>query len=206
MEDILDLYKRPYDEHCPVLCLDETTRQLIGEVTAPVPVQKGQPVQYDHEYVRNGVAHLFMMFEPLAAKRYVKVGEAHTRVDFAHCLQELAEVRYPNAKKIILVMDNLSTHTLAALYLVFPPEQARRLVERFEIHYTPKHASWLDMAEIEIGVMSRQCLSQRIPTIQLMETEINAWVNERNSQNRPVQWHFTTQDARIKLQHLYPKI
>ena len=116
MEDILDLYKRPYDENCPVLCLDETTRQLIGEVLAPVPVQKGQPVQYDHEYVRNGVAHLFMMFEPLAAKRYVKVGEAHTRVDFAHCLQELADVRYPNAKKIILVMDNLSTHTLAALY------------------------------------------------------------------------------------------
>jgi hypothetical protein len=206
MEDVLDLYTRPYDKNCPVICLDETTRQLIGEITAPMPVRKGHPSQYDYEYVRNGVAHLFMMFEPLAAKRYVKTADAHTRVDFAYCLQKLADVRYPDAKKIILVMDNLNVHTLASLYLVFPPEQARQLAERFEIHHTPKHASWLNMAEIEIGAMSRQCLTQRIPTVELMTAKINTWVNERNCQKRSVRWHFTTKDARIKLQHLYPKI
>jgi hypothetical protein len=204
MEDILYLYKMPYHEKRPVICLDETTRQLIGEKT--IPIRKGHPVQYDYEYVRNGVAHLFMMFEPLTAKRYVKTTGAHTRVDFAHCLQELADVRYPDAKKIILVMDNLNIHALASLYLAFPPEQARRLAERFEIHHAPKHASWLNMAEIEIGAMSRQCLNQRIPTVELMTAKINTWASERNRQKRTVRWQFTTKDARIKLQHLYPKI
>jgi hypothetical protein len=201
----------PYDKQCPVLCLDETTRQLIGEITAPLPVRKGQPARYDadqrsDEYVRNGVAHLFMMFEPLAAKRYVKTTGAHTRVDFARCLQELADIRYPDAKKIISVMDNLNIHALASLYLTFPPELARRLAERFEIHHTPKHASWLNMAEIEIGATSRQCLTQRMPTVELMTAKISTWVHERNCQKRTVRWHFTTKDARIKLQHLYPKI
>ena len=205
MEDVLDVYKRPYDEQYPVVCLDETTQQLIGETKTPIPAQKGKPLQYDYEYIRNGVAHIFMMLEPLTGLRFVRVAQSHTRLEFAYCLQELAE-RYANAAKIILVMDNLNTHTLASLYVAFPPEQARAIAERFEIHYTPKHGSWLNMAEIGISVMNRQCLKRRIPDMKTMAAQIHAWVDARNEQKQGILWQFSTQDARIKLRRLYPKI
>ena len=206
MEDVLEVYKRPYDEKRPVVCFDETNRQLIGEIQQPRPVQPGQPALCDYEYKRNGVANLFMMFEPLAHRREVKVTERRTAQDFAHCLWYLAMILYPFAEKIILVLDNLNTHTLASLYAAFNPETARSLCERFEIHYTPKHGSWLNMAELEIGIMSRQCLSRRIPSMEKMTAEVKSWVDQRNSEKATVRWHFTTADARIKLRHLYPKI
>jgi hypothetical protein len=206
MEDVLEVYKLPYDEKYPVVCVDETNRQLIGETQTPRPVQPGQPALIDYEYVRNGVGNIFMIFEPLAHRREVVVTKQRTALDFAQCLWHIAMVLYPLAEKIILVMDNLNTHTLASLYSAFDPQTARQLCERFEIHYTPKHGSWLNMAEIEIGVMSRQCLRQRIPYIGKMTSEVQAWVAQRNSQKSTVRWQFTTADARIKLQHLYPKI
>jgi hypothetical protein len=205
MEDVLEVYKLPYNEKRPVVCLDETNRQLIEETKAPRPAQPGQAAMHDYEYARNGVANLFMMFEPLAHRREVKVTEKRTMQDFARCLWYLATVLYPFAEKIILVLDNLNTHSLASLYAAFKPEAARRLCERFEIHYTPKHGSWLNMAELEIGVMSRQCLDRRIPAIEKMASEVQAWVTERNNHKAAVRWHFTTADARLKLQHLYPK-
>ena len=206
MEDVLEVYKLPYDEKQPVICLDETNRQLIGETREALPVKPGQAALYDYEYVRNGAANLFMMFQPLAARREVMVSERRTQEDFARCLRNIAEVQYPDAQKIILVMDNLNTHSLASLYTAFEPETARRLCERFEIHYTPKHGSWLNMAELEISVMSRQCLSQRIAAIGKMDSEVQSWVKQRNSQRSTVNWQFTTADARTKLRHLYPKI
>ena len=206
MEDVLEVYKRPYDETQPVVCFDETNRQLIGETQNPRPAQPGHRAQYDYEYVRNGVANLFMMFEPLKGRREVKVTQRRTGNDFADCLRDLAETQYPNAEKIVLVMDNLNTHTLASLYAAFDPEAALRLAQRFEIHYTPKHGSWLNMAELEIGVMSRQCLGRRIPSIEKMSAEVKSWVTQRNNQKTTVHWQFTTADARIKLQHLYPRI
>jgi hypothetical protein len=160
---------------------------------------------YDYEYVRNGVANLFMMFEPLVRRREVRVTEQRTRQDFAHCLRELAETHYPDAEKIIVILDNLNTHSLASLYATFEPSLARRLAERLEIHYTPKHGSWLNMAELEIGIMSRQCLGRRIATIENMTSEVQSWVTERNNHKTTIQWQFTTADARIKLRHLYPK-
>jgi len=205
MEDVLDIYKRPYNKLYPVVCFDETTRQLLGETKTPLPAEKGKPRRYDYEYVRNGVAHLSMAFEPLAAKRFVRITETFTQIDFAYCLEQLAE-RYADAKKIILIMDNLRVHSLACLYLVFSPEKARSLAERFEIHYTPKHGSWLNMVEIEIGVLSRQCLNQRIPDLKTMDIHVQAWSKNRNNQKQKVQWHFTTKNARIKLLHLYPRI
>jgi hypothetical protein len=206
MEDVLETYTLPYNPKRPVVCLDETNRQLIGETRTPIPAKPGQPAIYDYEYVRNGVADLFMMVEPLGGLREVMVSSSRTRKDFARCLWELACRHYPDAEKIILVMDNLNTHSLASLYAAFPPEQARFLAERFEIHYTPKHGSWLNMAELEIGVMSRQCLNRRMEEIAAMRDEVQAWVAKRNSRNTTIHWQFTTKDARIKLQHLYPKI
>jgi hypothetical protein len=206
MEDVLEVYKLPYNEKRPVVCLDETNRQLIEETQTPRPVRSGQAAIYDYEYVRNGVANLFMMFEPLARRREVTVTERRTAQDFAHCLRDLAETQYPDAEKIILVMDNLNTHSLSSLYAAFEPETARRLCERFEIHYTPKHGSWLNMAELEIGVMSRQCLGRRIATIEKMADEVQSWVAQRNKEKSTVRWQFTTADARIKLRHLYPHI
>jgi len=205
MEDVLEVYKRPYDEKRPVVCLDETNRQLIGETREPRPAQPGRAAQYDYEYARNGVANLFMMFEPLAGRREVKATERRTGNDFAHCLRGLAETQYPDAEKIILLMGNLNTHSLASLYAAFEPETALRLARRFEIHYTPKHGSWLNMAELEISAMSRQCLARRIPTIEKMASEVQAWVTQRNNHKSTVHWQFTTADARIKLQHLYPR-
>ena len=206
MEDVLEVYKLPYNEKRPVVCLDETNRQLIGEIQTPRPVRPGQAALYDYEYVRNGVANLFMLFEPLAKRRQVMVTKQRTMKDCAYCLRDVAEVRYPDAEKIVLVMDNLNTHSLSSLYATFEPETARRLCERFEIHYTPKHGSWLNMAELEIGVMSRQCLGRRIATIEKMTAEVQSWVTQRNKEKTTVHWQFTTADARIKLQHLYPRI
>ena len=206
MEDVLEVYKLPYDALRPVVCMDETNRQLIGEVIPPIPMDVGQPRIYDYEYVRNGVADIFMMFEPLAARRYTKVTDTRTKIDFAHCLRDLSDKYYPHAEIILLVMDNLNTHKLSTLYEAFTPDEARRIAERFEIHHTPKHGSWLNMAETEIGVMSRQCLNRRIPTKDDMAYHVKAWTCSRNSANLSVDWQFTTADARIKLKHLYPKI
>jgi len=206
MEDVLEVYKLSYNEKRPVVCLDETCRQLIEETQVPRPVQPGQPALHDYEYVRNGVANLFMIFEPLAQRRQVTVTERRTQKDFAYCLRDIAETQYPDAEKIVLVMDNLNTHSPASLYVAFEPQTARRLAERFEIHYTPKHGSWLNMAEMEIGIMNRQCLKQRIPTIEKMACEVQSWVTQRNTDKTTVRWQFTTADARIKLQHLYPRI
>jgi hypothetical protein len=205
MEDILEVYKRPYDKKRPLVCIDETTCQLIGEKRTALPMGNGKPKQIDYEYVRNGVAHLFMVMEPLAGKRRVDIGKSHTKKDFAHCLERTAE-DHKDAEKIVLVIDNLDTHTLGSLYAAFPPEKARALAERFEIHYTPKHGSWLDMAEIEIGILNRQCLRRRIGNFPELEKQITAWQAERNRGHKKIRWQFTTKDARIKLQHLYPKL
>ena len=202
----MEVYKLPYDEKRPVVCFDETNRQLIGETREPRPVQPGQAALYDYEYARNGVGNLFMMFEPPAARREVTVTERRTRRDFARCLRDLAERHYPDAEKIVLVMDNLNTHSLSSLYATFEPYEARRLCERFEIHYTPKHGSWLNMAGLEISVMSRQCPDRRIPSIEKMTGEVRAWVAQRNSRKDTVHWQFTTADAGVKLRHLYPRI
>jgi hypothetical protein len=189
-----------------LVCIDETNRQLIEEIRQPRSVQPGQPALYDYEYIRNGVANLFMMFEPLKGRRQVKVTERRTGNDFAHCLQDLAEKQYPDAEKIILVMDNLNTHSPASLYAAFEPDVALLLAGRFEIHYTPKHGSWVNMAELEIGVMSRQCLGRRISSLEKMKDEVQSWAAQRNNNKTTVHWQFKTADARIKLRHLYPKI
>jgi hypothetical protein len=191
--------------HRPVVCLDKTNRQLIGETRKPLPVKPGQPAIHDYEYVHNGVADLFMMFEPLVGRREVKVTGSRTRQDFAAYLKDLAGIQYPDAEKIVLVMDNLNTHNLASLYTAFQPQEARNLAEGFEIHYTPKHGSWLNMAEMEIGILSRQCLNRRIEAIDVLRSEVAAWVARRNREKSTVHWQFKTGDARIKLQHLYPK-
>jgi len=205
MEDVLDVYKQPYDPLRPVICFDETNRQLIEERRIPV-TEPGQIKLVDYEYRRCGVANLFMMFEPLAAKRVVNVTQTRTRVDFAHCIKELSDIHYPHAEKIIAVMDNLNTHSIASLYQAFPPAEARRLAEKLEIHYTPKHASWLNMAEIEISVLSRQCLSGYSVSIDDMRRKVNAWQFKRNTDCLSVDWQFTTDDARVKLKKLYPVI
>ena len=206
MEDVLETYTLPYNAQYPVVCLDEMNRQLIAETRTPRSIQPGQPAVYDYEYVRNGVGNVFMMVEPLASRREVMVSEQRRRQDFAHCLRELAEIHYPEAKRIVLVMDNLNTHSLASLYATFPPVKARRLAERFAIHYTPKHGSWLNMAEMEIGVLSRQCLNRRIPALEQMRAEVRAWAVARNKRKATVRWQFTTADARVKLRRLYPLI
>jgi DDE superfamily endonuclease len=204
MEDVLDVYKRPYDPSYPLVCLDEATKQLIKETRLPLPMKPGQPARYDYEYERNGTANLLMMFAPLEGWRQVKVTERHTAVDYAHVLKDLSDIHFPNAKKIVLVQDNLNTHKPASLYEAFPPEEARRLVERFEWHYTPKPGSWLAMAESELSIVSSQCLDRRIPDRQTLENEVAAWLSDRNKNNSKTDWRFTTDDARIKLKHLYP--
>ena len=206
MEDVLEVYKRPYDPAFPVVCLDETNRQLIEETRKAIPVGPGRPKRTDYEYRRKGVVNLFMMFEPLKAQRHVKLTEQRTRKDWAECIRDLVNVYYPEAEKVVLVEDNLNTHTVGSLYETFEPEEARRLAEKIELHYTPKHGSWLNMAEIEIGVLSRQCLSQYIPTEEKMRREVTAWEQKRNQTNATVDWQFTTADARIKLKKLYPEL
>jgi hypothetical protein len=206
MEDVLGVYKRPYDPKRPSVCLDETSKQLVGEVAAPVPAAPGQVAHYDYEYVRNGVANLFMIFEPLAGKRKVKVTERRTKKDYAECLRKISDQMYPDAERIVLVQDNLNTHTPASLYEAFEPAEAKRLADRFEFHYTPKHGSWLDMAEIELGILSRQCLSRRIDNTEDLRREVKAWEVTRNASGAKVNWRFRTEDARIKLKKLYPSI
>ena len=206
MEDVLEVYKRPYDPERPVVCLDETSKQLIGETRTPIPAESGRLQRIDYEYERKGTANLFMTFEPLAGQRWVDVTERRTAVDFAEVVRRLADERYPRAKKIVLVMDNLNTHKAASLYEAFAPEEARRLAERLEIHYTPKHGSWLDMAETELSVLARQCLNRRINSLAVLQTEIRAWEKQRNEAACKIEWRFTTKDARIKLKRLYPSI
>ena len=204
MEDVLEVYKRPYDPQRPVVCLDETSKQLIGEIRTPVPAAPGQVAHYDWEYVRHGVANLFMMFEPLAGQRDVEVTDRRTKKDYAECLRKLSDEVYPEAEVIVLVQDNLHTHSPASLYEAFAPTEAQRLAERFEFHYTPKHGSWLDMAEIELGILGRQCLSQRIDHIEDLRRHTHAWEKSRDQAEVQGNWQFTTADARIKLRRLYP--
>jgi hypothetical protein len=206
MEDVLDVYHRPYDPARPVVAVDEASKQLVGEAVQPLPPEPGQPERFDYEYVRNGTANLFMISEPLAGWRHVMVTERRTAKDFAEVLRWLAEDVYPGAEKVVLVMDNLNTHKLASLYEAFPPEQARRIAERIEVHYTPKHGSWLNVAEIELSVLSRQCLDRRIESIDQLLKELEPWSEERNDRAVGVKWRFTTADARIKLRRLYPAI
>lgn len=205
MEDVLEVYQRPRDPERPVVCLDETSKQLILETRTPIPATPGKPARHDYEYERNGVANLFMMFAPLEGWRHVKVTDRHTAVDYAQVLKDLSDTHFPDAAKIVLVQDNLSTHTTASLYAAFPAAEARRLVERFEWHYTPKHGSWLDMAESELGVLSNQCLDRRIPNKQSLIDEVAAWEHRRNKHHDKADWQFTTADARIKLKRLYPQ-
>ena len=190
----------------PVVCLDETSKQLISETRVPIAAKPGQVARYDYEYERNGTANIFMMFAPLEGWRHVKVTDRHAAVDYAQVLKELSDTRFPEVEKIILVQDNLSTHKPASLYEAFPATEARRLVERFEWHYTPKHGSWLDMAESELGVLSSQCLDRRIPDKQTLIEEIAAWEARRNRHHTKADWQFTTADARVKLKRLYPAL
>lgn len=206
MEDVLCVYQLPYDRKYPVVCMDESCKQLIGEVRTPIPVAPGRSMRYDDEYVRYGVAEIFLFVEPLNGQRYIHVTEQRTRKDWALQIRDLLNVRYPKACKVRLVMDNLNTHTIASLYETFPADEARRLTERLDIHYTPKHGSWLNMAEIEFSALSNQCLNRRIADVAIMRHEIGAWENDRNNRKTPIQWHFTTDDARIKLKKLYPNL
>jgi transposase len=206
MEDVLEVYHRPYDPKRPVVCLDEASKQLVGEVAQPIPAEPGRPERFDYEYVRNGTANLFMASEPLLGWRAVQVTERRTARDYAQVLSWLAEEVYPDADKIVLVQDNLNTHKLASLYEAFEPERARRIAERFEVHYTPKHGSWLNMAEIELSVLSGQCLDRRISNREELRQEVSAWEAERNERQVGVDWRFTTADARIKLRRLYPTV
>jgi hypothetical protein len=206
MEDVLEVYTRPYDPRRPQVCIDETSKQLVAETRAPLPAAPGQPERVDYEYERKGTANLFMVFEPLAGQRWVTVTERRTAVDFAHLLREVSDVQYPHAEKIVLVMDNLNTHKLASLYEAFTPAEARRLMERFELHYTPKHGSWLNMAETELSVLATQCLARRIPDPTTLTHEVAAWERQRNTAKCRVDGRFTTHDARIKLKRLYPSI
>jgi hypothetical protein len=206
MEDVLEVYQRPYDPKRPQVCFDEASKQLVGHVQDPLPPQPGQPAREDYEYERKGTANIFMHSEPLAGRRTVRVTDRRTKVDFAHVTRDLVDVDYPEAEKIVLVMDNLNTHKPASLYEAFEPEEARRILDRLEIHYTPKHGSWLNMAEIELGVLSRQCMNRRIPSKRILAREVAAWEEQRNADMCIINWRFTTADARIKLKRLYPSI
>ena len=200
----MDVYKRPYDSRRPNVCLDETSKQLIGETRIPVLACPGQPARYDYEYKRNGVANLFMICEPLVGKRHVKVTQRRTKIDWAYFVREMVDQIYPDAEQIVLVMDNLNTHNKSSLYEAFEPAEAKRIADKLEIHYTPKHGSWLDMAEIELGILARQCLARRIENMEQLKNEVAAWQVIRNTAEAKVNWRFTTDDARIKLKKLYP--
>jgi hypothetical protein len=206
MENTLEVYKRRRNAKRPLVCLDETSKQLIAETRQPLQMLPGQPARFDYEYKRNGTANAFMLFAPLEGWRQVKITERRTAIDYAQVLKDLSDAHFPHAEKIVLVQDNLNTHVQASLYEAFEPAEARRLVERFEWHYTPKHGSWLNMAESELGVLSRQCLHRRIPDSVTLEREVAAWVRRRNTHNVKADWHFTTADARVKLKRLYPAL
>lgn len=206
MEDVLEVYHLPFDPDYPVVCMDESSKQLIGEVRDPIPCKPGQIEGVDDEYVRKGVVEIFMEVEPLGGKRHVAITEHRTRKDWAIQIQQMLDERYPAAVKVRLVMDNLNTHNIASLYETFEPKEARRLAERLEIHHTPKHGSWLNVAEIELSVLKGQCLDRRIAEMSTMQAEVAAWEIERNNLTKKVNWQFTTSDARIKLKRLYPKL
>lgn len=206
MEDVLAVYTRPYDPERPQVCMDELPVQLIGETRQPLPAAPGQPERVDYEYVRNGVAAVFLFYEPLVGQRAVVVSDRRTRLDWAHCVKDLVDMRYPEAERIVLVMDQLNTHSPASLYEAFAPAEAKRLADKLEIHYTPKHGSWLNMAEIELSVLSRPCLDRRIAEQATLRTAVAAWQERRNAQGGKVDWRFTTDDARIKLKRLYPSM
>jgi hypothetical protein len=206
MEDVLEVYTRPFDAKRPQVCMDEVSKQLVGETRASIPAAPGEPERYDYEYVRNGVANLFLFFEPLAGWRQVKVTERRTMLDWAEAIRELVDVQYPEAEQIVLVMDNLNTHGIGSLYEAFAPEEAFRLAQKLQIHYTPKHGSWLNMAESELSILSRQCLNQRLPDPEQLRREVAAWQDERNRAETPMTWRFTTHDARIRLARLYPSL
>ena len=205
MEDVLDVYELPYNPSVPVVCMDEKPLQLLGEVREPLPMKKGLDKTSDSEYVREGTCSIFAFIEPLAGRHHVDVQEHRTAVDWAYQIKYLVDVMYPDAERIILVMDNLNIHKPSSLYKAFPPAEARRIIKKLEIHYTPKHGSWLDIAEIELNVMTRQCLSRRIDNIETLRKELTAWEFERNDQAAKVNWQFRTEDARIKLVSLYPE-
>lgn len=206
MEDVLEVYQRPHNPDRPVVCLDETTKQLIKETRVPIQPRPGQLARHDYEYERNGTANLFMLFAPLEGWRHVEVTDRHAACDYARVLRDLADRHFPSASKIVLVQDNLSTHKPASLYQAFPAAEARRLVERFEWHFTPKHGSWLDMAEAELSVLSGQCLDRRIPDKQALIDEVAAWQDQRNRNHTKADWHFTNDEARVKLKRLYPAL
>jgi hypothetical protein len=205
MEDILDTYERPYDARFPVVCMDEQPVQLIGETRIALPVGPGQPRKYDHEYRRNGTAVNFMFTEPLAGWRKVDIRQSKTMIDWAQEIRALLDVDYPQAEKVILICDNLNTHKVASLYEAFLPQEAKRLRDRLEIHYTPKHGSWLNVAEIELSLLTRQCLDRRLPDIPALQQQAKAWYEKRNAKQKSVDWQFTSEDARIKLKSLYPQ-
>ena len=206
MEDVLEVYHRSYEDKEVLVCLDETSKQLVGETRQSRPPRPGSAMAYDYEYQRNGVSNLFMLFAPLEGWRRVEVTDRRTRADWARVVKRLVDQDYPDKDRIVLVMDNLNTHHPASLYEAFEPSEARRIAERLEIHYTPKHGSWLNMAEIELGVLAGQCLDRQIPSRGILEQETGAWENQRNRQGFRVDWRFTTADARIKLKSLYPSI
>lgn len=207
MEDVLDVYKRPVDPRQPLVCMDESSKQHIKEVRTPIPAEPGQPERYDTEYERNGVSNLFMFFEPLTGQRHAAVTDSRTAVDWAHQIRHLLDVHHPDAPKVTLVMDNLNTHRPASLYKAFEPAEARRLLDRLEIHYTPKHGSWLNVAECELSCLTSQCLKdRRIGDRETLQKEIAAWSTHVNEKQRAVDWQFTIGKARIKLKRLYPKI
>lgn len=206
MEDVLEVYHRPYDAKRPQLCMDEINTQLLADTRDPLPMEPGKPKREDYEYERGGTANIFLACEPLLGKRSTMIAAQRTKVEWAQFIRRLSDEHYPGAEKIVLVMDNLNTHTLAALYEVFPITEARRLAQRFEVHYTPKHASWLNMAEIELSALDRQCLSQRLSSLEVASQQVAAWTARRNQAAVTINWRFTAEDASIKLKHLYPAI
>lgn len=206
MEDVLEVYQRPRDHRRPLVCLDEQSKQLIKETRTPIPAAGGRVARHDYEYERNGTANLFMLFAPLEGWRNVKVTERRTKTDFAAVVRELVDTHFSEAEKIVLVMDNLNTHKISSLYEAFSPAEARRLIEKLEIHYTPKHGSWLDMAETELSILTKQCLDRRIPDLSALTREVAAWVGQRNAVKAKIDWQFTTAQARTKLKRLYPSI
>ncbi len=206
MEDVLEVYTRPYDPRYPQVCMDEVSKQLLRDTRQPLPMELGKPQRHDYEYERGGVVNLFLFCEPLRGKRWIDVTERRTKTDWAHQIKELVDVCYPQAERIVLVMDNLNTHSPASLYETFDPAEARRLAQKLEIHYTPKHGSWLNMAEIELSVLSRQCLDRRVPDFESLQSEVEAWQERRDATGNKIDWRFRTEDARIKLKRLYPSL
>lgn len=204
MEDVLEVYQRPYQEKRPMVAMDETIKQLVKEARVPLPPGPGRPERVDYQYRRNGVANIFMLFEPLPGRRRVKVTQRHTKIDWAYLMKDLVDTHYPEADTIVLVMDNLNTHTKASLYEAFQPQEAKRIADKLEIHYTPKHGSWLNVAECEFSILARQCLHRRIGDMEALAGEVAAWQQARDNEAKPVDWQFSVEDARVKLSRLYP--